>query len=384
MNEGGKKTIAILANFPAWLYTDKLPDYDNHYDVWLVALHESLARQNEFDVHWVTFSGHVRQPLRFESLGQRIHVLPRYKRLFGPFTLHALDRMKVARELARIKPDMVHSWGTEDCYGLCAADFHGAKLHSVQGAMRAYVKRAWFNYHVYLHSLYEPYVWRRISHITTESPWAADRVREVVPAAKPIHLEYAVEDRFFHIERNPSATPQCLYIGTYTNIKNVTFLIEAFADPRLSHVKLKLAGFPPGFAPKEIPPNVEVVGIVGREEVASLLSESWALVHMSLGDTGPTVVKEARVAGLPVILSDCCGSTQHVEEGKSGFILSPRNREGLVKAVLETTKDAETALRMGAHGRERCREALGKEKMIDTLLHLYHTILAEARPHEIS
>lgn len=377
MNEERKKTIAILANFPAWLYTDKLPDYNNHYDVWLVALHENLARQDEFDVHWVTFSSHVRKPLRFDSLSQHIHVLPRYKRLFGPFTLHALDRIKVARELSRIRPDMVHSWGTEDCYGLCARDFKGRKLHSVQGAMRACVKRAWFNYFVFLHSFYEPCVWKSIPHITTESPWAADRVREIVPAAKPIHLEYAVEDRFFHIERKPAATPQCLYLGSYTNLKNVAFLIEAFADPRLSHIKLKLAGFPHSFAPEVVPSNVEVIGIVGREKIAALLSESWALVHMSLGDTGPTVVKEARVAGLPVVLSDCCGSTQHVEEGKSGFILSPNDKEGFIKAVLEVTRNVETSLAMGAHGRERCREALSKQKMLDTLLHLYRNILAE-------
>lgn len=370
-----RKVIAILSNFPAWLYTDELPDYANHYDVWLVALHESLARQEEFEVHWVTFSKNLRRPLRFESHGQQIHVLPRYKRIFGLFSLYALDRIKVARELRRIRPDMVHSWGTEDSYGLCAADFKGAWLHSVQGAMRAYVKRAWFNIPVWLHSFYELRVWRRARHITTESPWAADRVRDTVPAAEPYHLEYAVEDRFFQVERHPAAAPQCLYIGTYTNIKNVAFLIDAFADPRLSGVQLKLAGFPPCFAPPALPPNVEVLGLVGRGEVAELLSESWALVHMSKGDTGPTVVKEARVAGLPVVLSDCCGSAQHVEPGKSGFILPHDDREGFVRAVLEVTKDVETSLSMGTHGRAECRAALCKETMIATLLGIYHRVL---------
>lgn len=374
-NQAGRKVIAILANFPAWLYTDELPDYDNHYDVWLVALHESLERQDELEVHWVTFSKNLRKPLRFTSRGQQIHVLPRYKRIFGLFTLYAQDRIKVARELRCIRPDMVHSWGTEDSYGLCAADFNGAWLHSVQGAMRAYVKRAWFNIPVWLHSFYEPRVWRRARHITTESPWAADRVRDTVPAAEPYHLEYAVEDRFFHLERHPAAAPQCLYIGTYTNIKNVAFLIDAFADPRLSGIKLKLAGFPPCFAPPSLPPNVEVQGIVGRGEVAGLLSESWALVHMSKGDTGPTVVKEARVAGLPVVLSDCCGSAQHVEHGKSGFILPHDDREGFVQAVLAVAKDMETSLSMGAHGRAECRAALCKEKMIATLLGIYHRVL---------
>lgn len=377
--QGGGKTIAILSNFPAWLYTDRLPDYDNHYDVWLVALHESLERQSEYNVHWITFSKHLREPLRFESHGQQIHVLPRWKRITGLFSLYAQDRLKVARELRSIHPDLVHSWGTEDSYGLCAADFRGARLHSVQGTMRAHVKRAWFNIPVWLHSFYEPHVWRRMRHITTESPWAADRVRETVPGASPHHLEYAVEDRFLHIERRPSPAPQCLYIGTYTNIKNVPFLIDAFADPRLAHVKLKLAGFPPGFAPPVLPPNVEELGIVGREEVASLLAESWALVHMSKGDTGPTVVKEARVVGLPVVLSDSCGSAQHVEHGKSGFILKHDDREGFVDAVLAVTRDVETSLSMGAHGRPECRAALGKEKMIATLLDIYRRVLDEAR-----
>ena len=376
--QGGKKTIAILSNFPAWLYTDRLPDYDNHYDVWLVALHESLERQDEFQVHWVTFSKHLRKPLRFESHGQQIHVLPRFKRIFGLFSLYAPDRLKVARELRRINPDVVHSWGTEDSYGLCGADFNGAWLHSVQGAMRACVQRAWFNIPVLLHSFYEPRVWRRARHITTESPWAADRVRETVPDASPYHLEYAVEDRFFHKERRPAPAPQCLYIGTYTNIKNVAFLIEAFADPRLAHVKLKLAGFPPGFAPPVLPPNVEELGIVGRDEVAALLAESWALVHMSKGDTGPTVVKEARVVGLPVVLSDSCGSAQHVEHGKSGFILPHDDREGFVNAVLAVTQNVETSLSMGAYGQPECRAALSKEKMIATLLAIYRRVLAGA------
>lgn len=99
-NQAGRKVIAILANFPAWLYTDELPDYDNHYDVWLVALHESLERQDEKEVHWVTFSKNLRKPLRFTSRGQQIHVLPRYKRIFGLFTLYAQDRIKVARSCA--------------------------------------------------------------------------------------------------------------------------------------------------------------------------------------------------------------------------------------------------------------------------------------------
>ena len=376
MNEEGKKTVAIMSSFPAWLFTDRLPSFNGHYDVWLVALHEALENQDEFDVHWVTLSKDVKTPLRFESHGQHIHVLPRFKRMVSLYTLYMQDRTRVARELALIKPDLVHSWGTEDCYGICAKDFKGKKLHSVQGAMRAYVKLSQFPLFVRVQSLLEPGVWRSIPNITVESPWAAQRVLDIVPNAKPIPFEYAVEERFFHAERKLTPTPQCLFTGTDTPIKNIGFLLDAFSDPRLSHVQLKLAGVPPESHPG-LPANITALGQVGREEMARLLSESWALVHMSLGDTGPTIAKEARVAGLPVILSDRCGSTQHIVEGKSGFVLSPHDREGFIKAVLEVTRDAETALAMGAHGLAECREALSRATMIRRLLEIYRGILSE-------
>lgn len=109
--------------------------------------------------------------------------------------------------------------------------------------------------------------------------------------------------------------------------------------------------------------------------MAKLLSEAWCLVHMSLADTGPTIVKEARVAGLPVIVSNECGSCQHVVDGKSGFILHPHDVDGLVRAVLAVTKDAQTAQAMGEFGCAECRQALSGETMVGKLLAIYREIL---------
>ena len=371
-----KPKIAILSNFPAWLYTDRLPVFKGHYAVWLVALHEAFARQDEFEIHWVVLNKNAAEPLRFTSHGQHIHVLPRMKRNLGLYSLYLWDRKTVARELALIKPDMVHSWGTEDCYGLCAKDFKGGvKLHSVQGALRTCVQRASYPRFVRHHSLYEPGVWKSIPHITAESPWAVSRVREVAPHADVKLFEYAVEERFFHQEKNLAPTPLCLYSGDNTPLKNVKTIVEAFSRPELSHVTLKLAGVPQDAYPGH-PANIMPLGRVVRDEMARLLSEAWALVHMSLADTGPTVVKEARVAGLPVILSTECGSCQHVEEGKSGFILNPHDVDGLVRAVLAVTGDAQTARAMGEYGRAECRRALSGETMVASLLAIYRELLS--------
>ncbi len=370
-----KPKIAILSNFPAWLYTDKLPVFSGHYAVWLVALHEAFANQDEFEIHWVVLSKDTVAPLRFTSHNQHIHVLPRYKRTVGLATFYRHDRLAVARELAMISPDLVHAWGMEDCYGLCGKDFKGIKLFSVQGALKAYMQRAHFPAFLRIQALYEPSVWKAFRHITAESPWAADRVREVCPGTTPRIWEYAVEERFFQAERKMAPAPTCLYAGADSPVKNVKTLVDAFSRPELSHVTLKLAGVPQDAYPGH-PANVMPLGRVGRDEMAGLMAEAWALVHMSLADTGPTIVKEARVAGLPVIISDECGSCQHVVEGKSGFILNPHDVDGLVRAVLAVTKDAQTAQAMGEYGRDECRRALSGETMVNSLLAIYRELLS--------
>ena len=379
-----KPKIAILSNFPAWLYTDKLPVFRGHYGVWLVALHEAFAHQNEFEIHWVVLNKNTTAPLRFTSHGQRIHVLPRVKRNLGLYTFYLMDRRAVAKELALIKPDMVHSWGTEDCYGLCAKDFRGGvKLHSVQGALRTCVQRASYPRFVRHHSLYEPGIWKSIPHITAESPWAISRVREVVPHADVKLFEYAVEDRFFQMERKLAPSPVCIFSGDNAPLKNLDTVIKAFSRPELSHVTLKLVGVPSApypIIPPGLTPNIIPMGRVNRQEMADILASAWTLVHMSLADTGPTVVKEARVVGVPVVLSNECGSCQHVVEGKSGFILNPHDVDGLVRAVLAVTRDAQTAQAMGEYGREKCRRALSGKTMVDGLLAIYRELLSGGAP----
>lgn len=371
----GKPKIAILSNFPAWLYTDELPVFKGHYAVWLAALHEAFGNQDGLEIHWVVLNKDANQPLRFISHNQHIHVLPRHKKSIGLVTFYHHDRCTVARELALIAPDLVHTWGTEDCYGLCGKDFKGNKLHSVQGALKAYVQRADFPTFVKLQSLYEPSVWRSFSHMTTESPWAADRVREICPYIDLKIWEYAVEERFFNVERRMAPAATCLYSGADTPVKNVKDVVAAFSLPELSHITLKLAGVPRDAYPERTP-NIIPLGRVRRDEMASLLSEAWALVHMSLADTGPTIAKEARVAGVPVILSNECGSCQHVVDKKSGFILNPHDVDGLVHAVLETVKDAETARGMGEYGQRECRRVLSGETMVNNLLAIYGELLA--------
>lgn len=366
--------IAILANFQPSEADPSFPKPVGHYAVWLSALFHAFEGLNEYEIHWITLNKAVSSTRLIEAKGQFIHVLPQGSRTIGQFTGYARERWAVARAVKQVAPDLVHAWGTEDCYALCGRDFRGKRLLSLQGSLTGYVERGEMPPYFIRQSRFERKALRHYQDISAESPWAEERIRELAPQAEIHHLEYAVEQRFFDKERELSESPCVLYAGSDTPIKNIETLIQAFRDERLAHVTLNLAGVSEENHPN-LPHNIRCLGRISRDEVVQEMHKAWGLVHASLADTGPTVVKEARVMGLPVALSTECGSKQHVEEGKSGFIIPPRDTEGFIRAVLAMTQDPQTSLSMGAWGQKDCRRALSAETMCRSLLDLYHKLI---------
>ena len=371
-----KRRIAILCNFPTWLLSSEIPQFQGHYAVWLKALYDSYPQDGPYELHWISLNKDIKNSVYFESRKQFFHVIPRVRKTIGLYTAYCVDRIKIARLLKKINPDLLHTWGTEDCYGLCGTDFKGKWLHSVQGLLKAYMERGPMPRFFRHHSIYEPWVLRKCKYITTESPWAAERVRDIVPNANPMQFEYAVEERFFYQQRHLAESPTCLYCGTNTPIKNLQCAVDSFSRPELSHVKLELAGVEPGSIPN-LPANIIPLGRISRDKVAEKLSQTWCLVHPSKADTGPTAAKEARVMGVPVILTTNCGSKQYIEPGKSGYIISPYDTDALISGILEITSSKSRCLEMGFCGQNQCSEALSAESMIKRLMSLYSSVLKQ-------
>ena len=367
-----RSKVAIVCNFPAWLVSDEIPSFAGHYAVWLKALYDSFAKGSLYEIHWISLNKDISRPVRFSDSSQFFHILPRSKKTIGLYTAYTVERFRIASELRHIQPDLVHTWGTEDCYGLCGVDFKGKWLHSVQGVLKACIDRGPMPRFVRHHSIYEPIVLRSCKYITTESPWAADRVRDIAPHATPMQFEYAVENRFFCQQRQLSEIPTCLYCGSNTPLKNLQCAIAAFSRPELSHIKLELAGVDAGSIP-DLPPNIIPLGRISRDEVVQKLSQTWCLVHPSKADT--TAAKEARVMGVPVILTTECGCLQYIAPGKSGYIISPDDADTLARGVLDVTSSRERCINMGSHEHEKCRSALSSSTMVTNLNRIYSNIL---------
>lgn len=369
-----KPVIALLANFPLHLADASYKQHGWHSATWLAAMYEMLRDSDKYEIHWLTFRQRTKKRT-FESNGQFFHVLPAYSLKYAQKTGYLHARWLVARELSRIKPDILHVWGTEGRYAVSGMGYKGKKLLTIQGNLTGYAQRAPMPDFMIRQAAWERKAVKKYTLFTGESPWSVERIKEIVPGSNPICWDYCVEAGFFATERHQADAPCCLLAGSDSAIKNIQTAIDAFSAPELAGIQLFMAG-PEAKNHPNLPPNIHALGGVSRDEMVRLMSETWCLVHPSLAETGPTVAKEARVMGVPVIISDECGSQQYVDNGQSGFIIKPKDTEALIRSVLAVTKDRETAEAMGRHRQEFCRQALSKEHMMEGLCRLYDDLLS--------
>ena len=369
-----KPRIAILGDFPIGKVYDRYAATKSSCAGWLYNLYELFQTVEDFDFHWIVVDKAIDKEEEIIRGGQTFHLRKGTTLTVGLYTAYWYNRRKVAQCVKKIKPDIFHGWGTERFYGLAALDFKYASLLSVQGILSACGARSEISSFEKKQSWYEKYVFRGVNYITTESSWAKERVLELAPAADVTLWEYAPERLFFDLSRNLTQSPTCLLAGTHTPVKDIPTAVKAFSSPELSHVTLYLAGVDVG-AIAELPSNIIPLGRLTREEMSEYLSKVWCLVHPSLADSSPNIVKEARVVGLPVVVTTECGGKQYIEHGKSGFVITPKDDNALVDAVINMTKSQEVAIEMGKYGNDICRTLLEYDTMKNTIVDLYHKIL---------
>lgn len=370
-----KKRIAILAAFPLEWLDETGKTYSGRSQFWLLSMAEAFSLQTEYEIHWIVLKTRAAAQT-ITHRGQYFHILPSISHAFNAATFYLQARFAVRRILKRIKPSLVHAWGTEGYYGICGREFKGPKMLSIQGLLNACIARSPMGSYMVKQAKWERPTIKAYNLVTAESPWAMARVRDLVPDAPVVQWEYAVDESFRSVRRKPAESPEVLMVCGSGAHKNIPTALKAFASPQLAHVKLIIAGIPESAYP-EAPPNVELLGAVPHSTIPQLMARAWCLLHPSMVDTGPTVAKEAKMVGLPLILSSQCGCQQYIEEGKSGFIVEPMDTQAIIDGVLAVTSSVECSLRMGMHKHEECCRALSQEKMISQLMSLYHRLISD-------
>ncbi len=374
------KRICILADYPAWLLPgmEYLPPRSAHA-TWLHMLRPHFAAlADEFEIHWIVMTKGIASQVDLEADRQVFHLVPRKHKITAMFTAYWFESRQILRLIDRIRPALVHAWGTEDAYAMTATRIRNVPvLFSLQGCITECLRITPSGFLMRLLGFYERFALKRLNCATGESERACENMLAINPNLNTTILDYGASDAFHRIVRSLDATPSICFIGGLYAAKGIPELVEIMKRPSLSGIRLDVWGSGPELThlKANASGNVTFHGHASREQVLETLSHTWALVIPTHCDTGPTVVKEARAAGVPVITTNAAGAAQYIADPLSGYVVMPGDKDTLEYAILSICRTREQSIIMGNHGIINTRISLNCAAMAEKFRGVYRTLI---------
>jgi glycosyltransferase involved in cell wall biosynthesis len=116
-----------------------------------------------------------------------------------------------------------------------------------------------------------------------------------------------------------------------------------------------------------------------RLDVPELLAQCDVSVLPSHSEGLSNTLLESMAAGVPVVATNVGGNPEVVQEGRTGFLVSPKNAEALADRICRLLEDRSLAARFGDTGRRRAAEHFSIHRMLRDTEDLYRQLLQSPR-----
>ena len=326
-------TVAWFSFFPVeWLpdvpdYVQKLPR--GHPATWQRVLLEELETNPAFKLHVIVLRKQFDQDRQFERHGVTFHLLKTPGGLRAP-SLFWLDTFRIRHVLRRVRPDVVHAWGAENGAALVASRLGYPYLVTMQGLMSWIVTLVPPTRYDRLVAFLEKPSLRRASLVTAESGFAIRYLREHHPHLDLRQVEHAPRWLFHQVLRQPQGPPwRFVFVGSLTHLKGVDLMLQALdrikgevpfelsliagpANAFLNTVKASVSA--------ELWSRLTFHHNLTPEEISAQFATATLLLCPTRADNSPNAVKEAVVAGLPVVASAVGGIPDYVFPEENGLL----------------------------------------------------------------
>jgi glycosyltransferase involved in cell wall biosynthesis len=372
--------IAILAEFPLSALTSGAVGRGGGQGcTWLPQLALAFQDFPDLDIHWVILDRTIRRTVVIEALGQHFHRVPAVKFSIDLALNYLPARFVLGREIRRIRPDVVHAWGTELIYPAALQDCKCPTILSMQGVLTAYQQ---------IGGLPDDWRWRKMissepdfirsaTIVTSESQWGIDQVKSIHPQADCRMVEYGVHPSFYELEWQPDPQkPYALFVGGADKRKGVDLLIDALKLLPDRNWEMRFAGDP---AIQQLCDaaglqNVRCLGLLPWPEMQKQLQGAWCSVLPTRGDTSPNSVKEARVIGVPMVTTRHGGQAGYIMDGVNGRIVEQLSAENLAAALADVMSSHDRAVALGKGRHEEDREYFSPKRTAEGFAEIYQTV----------
>lgn len=129
-----------------------------------------------------------------------------------------------------------------------------------------------------------------------------------------------------------------VYLGALTEVKGIKVLIESFLEYKSDNIRLTIAGDGPlkNYVNENLKKDkrIKYLGFIGKDEMDKLLEEMDVLIVPSIWkEPFGRVVIDAYKHSLPVIGSDIGGISEIIDNGKTGRLIKPNDKNSLKEAI---------------------------------------------------
>lgn len=339
-------TVAWFSYFPVeWLSgvpeaVTRLPR--QHPASWQRVLLTEFEKSPALRLHLVVLRKQFERDLTFERNGVTFHLVKTPGGLRAP-SLYWLDTMLIRRVLREVQPDVVHAWGTEQGAAVVAERLGYPRVTTIQGLMSWYLKVSPLGWHDRVAGWLENYALRRVPLVTTEARFSVQYLRHKFPRLHVEQVEHAPDPAFHAVVRRPQTAPvRFIFVGAFDHRKGGDVMLHAL--DRLKDelaFELLVVGKPHGTLLQSLQAGLSPElrrRMIFKEhlthlEIAQELGTATMMLCASRADVSPNSVKEAAVAGVPVIGTAVGGIPDYIFPGLNGVLCSPGSLEEFMEAI---------------------------------------------------
>jgi glycosyltransferase involved in cell wall biosynthesis len=339
-------TVAWFSYFPVeWLSdvpesVQRLPRL--HPATWQRVLLAELEKDPTLRLHIIVLRKSFERDLCFERNGVTFHLLKTIGGLRAP-TLFLTDTWRLRKKLAEIKPDLVHAWGTENGAALVASRLPYPYLVTMQGIMTWIAEVTRMGLYQRLMVPLEKQALQRTQLITAESTFAMRYLKRKFPHLTIRQAEHAPAWTFHRVRRTLRQSPlRFIFVGAFTSSKGADMLLESLAAlSREKDFELIVVGHANkqfleplrASLPSDFLSRIQFKPNLTSDQVAQELAAATIMIYPTRVDNSPNAVKEAVVAGVPVVASAVGGIVDYVFNGRNGILFEPKSAAECLAAI---------------------------------------------------